>query len=63
VPQKQLFGQDGWANISINISPGEPKPADGLNVHLKLSQAPPTATPYVLVIASGHEPTAATVSP
>ena len=63
VPQKQLAGQDGWANILINVSLGPPNPASGLNVHIKLSPAPPTATTYVVVIVSGHEPTAATARP
>ncbi len=63
VPQKQLFGLDGWANISITISPGQPNLAYGLNVHIKLNPAPPTATTYLVVIVSGHAPTAATASP
>jgi hypothetical protein len=62
VPQKQLSGRDGWADILINISPGPPNPASGLNVHIKPSPAPSTATTYVVVIVSGHEPTPATAS-
>jgi hypothetical protein len=63
VPQKQLFGIDGWANILINVSPGPPDPASGLNVRIKLSPAPPTATTYVVVVVSGQEPAPATRSP
>jgi hypothetical protein len=63
VPQKQLAGQDGWAYVTINISPGEPNLAVA-NLHVKLSPAAPTATTYVVVIVSGHEPTTtATASP
>ena len=48
VPQKQLFGRDGWAYISITVSPGQPNLGYGLESHIKLSPAPPTATTYVL---------------
>jgi len=56
VPQKQLAGQDGWAYVTINISPDEPNLAVA-NLPVKLSPAPSTATTYVVVIVSGHEPT------
>src|SRR5450631_258015 len=62
VPQKELDSRDGWAYISINIAPGQPDLSYGLNVPVKLRPAPPTATTYVLVVASGHEPTTSTAS-
>jgi hypothetical protein len=62
VPQKQLAGQDGWAYVTINISPGEPNLAVA-NLPVKLSPAPPTATTSVVVIVSGQEPIATTASP
>ena len=56
LPQKQLAGRDGWADVTVNISTGEPNLAFA-NLHVKLSPAPSTATTYVVVVVSGHEPT------
>ena len=63
VPQgKQLMGSAGWANILVDVSPGQPDLADAPYFHIKLSPAPPTATAYVVAIALGQQPTGATAS-